>query len=83
LKLNVHTTTYFTNDSINIWIKANNDRHQIVGLLRFTSSVNSLEPPVTSIIKPLGAHQSQLISAEYELLDVTFRPAQAKGVWII
>jgi len=57
LKLDVHTTTYFTHDSINIWIKEFNDRHQIVGFLRFTSSVNSLEPPVTSIIKPLGAHQ--------------------------
>lgn len=57
LKLDVHTTTYFTHDSINISIKEFNDRHQIVGFFRFTSSVNSLEPPVTSIIKPLGAHQ--------------------------
>jgi len=83
LKLYVHTPIYFTNDSINIWIKASNDRHQIVGFLRFTFSVDSLEPPVMSIIKPLGAHQSQLISAEYELLDMTNRPAQAMGVWII
>jgi hypothetical protein len=45
--------------------------------------MNSLEPPVTSIIKPLGVHQSQLISAEYEFLDMTFRTAQAKGMWII
>jgi hypothetical protein len=57
LKLDVHTTIYFTNDSINVWIKASNDRHQIVGFLRFTFSLNSLEPTVTSIIKPLGAHQ--------------------------
>ena len=83
LKLDVHITTYFTNYSINIWIKESNDRHQIVVFLRFTSSVNSLDPPVLSIIKMLGAHQSKLISAEYELLDMTFRPAQAKGVWII
>jgi hypothetical protein len=55
----------------------------MVGFLRFTFSVNSLQPPVTPIIKLLGAHQSQLISAEYELLDMTFRPAQAKGVWIM
>jgi hypothetical protein len=72
---------YYTASSI--WIKESNNRHQIVGFLRFTSSVNSLEQPVTSTIKPLGAHQSQLISAEYELLDMTFRPSQAKGVWII
>lgn len=83
LKQAVHRTIYFTNGSINIWIKESNDRHQIVGFLRFTSSVNSLEPPVMSIIKPLGTQQSQLISAEYELLDMTFRPAQAKGVWIM
>jgi hypothetical protein len=83
LKLDVNTTTSFTNDSINIWIKESNDRHQIVVFLRFTSSVNSLEPPAPSIIKLLGAHQSKLISAEYELLDMTFRPAQAKGVRII
>jgi len=82
LKLDVHTTTSFTNDSINIWIKESNDRHQIFVFLRFTS-VNSLEPPVPTIIKLLGAHQSKLISAEYELLDMTFRPAQAKGVRII
>jgi len=83
MKLDVHITTYFTNDSINIWIKENNDRHQIVVFLRFTSSVNSLDPPVPSIIKLLGEHQSKLFSAEYESLDMTFRPAQAKGVWII
>jgi hypothetical protein len=52
----VNTTTYFTNNSISTWIKESNDRHQIVGFLRFNSSVNSLEPHVTSIIKPLGVH---------------------------
>jgi hypothetical protein len=35
--------------------------------------MNSLEPHVTSIIKPLGVHQSQLVSAKYELLYMTFK----------